>query len=292
MTKQELLVSGGLDFTVSKVKLHTYDVLHPDDYNPTAFFSTVNNTSGEALGPVRSRYTVMQNSELLDNIVEKLEPDTYNLDESKCGYFNGGKKIYFFIKLNNTVGLNFANDLMDLYLYALSSHDGSQRLVYGISTKMHSCSNMFATLMSDKDNNHVVKHTAKISKSSGTMINEMIHRNKDGLVKLFTRMSAHKPSEEFIEKTKDIIAKTSIKGVRQSTINNRAELSNCITSEMSSKGDSYYGLFNGVTNYTTHQHTSDYPKEYELLTGTSNNYNKKVFSLIVQELVDTGVCLN
>lgn len=295
MTKQELLASGGLDFTVSKQKIfyHNPDWSVGDyEYNSTDFFCTVNNKTGLGLGPVRSKYTVMQNAELLDSIIDKLEPDTYNLDESTCGSFGGGKKIYFFIKLNNTIELDFANDLMDLYLYALSSHDGSQRLVYGISTRMHSCANMFATLMADKDNNHVVKHTSKIAESTGIMINEMIDRNAKALVKLFTIMHNNSPSQEFIGKTMDIIANTNIRAVRQTTKDNREKLEACVKSEFETKGTNYYGLFNGVTNYTTHKHESNNTNDYDMIAGTTSNYTKKVFSLIVKEMVDNGICLN
>ena len=66
MNKQTFLANGGLDFTVSKVKMHTYNTLHADDYTETPFFATVNDQTGQALGPVRSAYTVKQNYELLE----------------------------------------------------------------------------------------------------------------------------------------------------------------------------------------------------------------------------------
>ena len=100
-----------------------------DGTHETPFYCTVNNRTAEALGPVRSRYTVLQNKDLLDGILDRLKPDTYDLTRS-TGMFQG-KKIYFFIKLKSSVDIPFANDVMDLHLYALSSHDGSQRFVYG-----------------------------------------------------------------------------------------------------------------------------------------------------------------
>ena len=178
---------------------------HKENKN-TPFFCTVNDKTTEALGPVRSRYTVLQNADLLDNILNKLEPDTYDLSESKCGMFSGGRKIYFFIKLKS--GIVMGEDGLDVYLYALSSHDGSQRLVYGISTKTHSCSNMFATLMADKDNNYVVKHTAKIEKDNKLFINDLIDRNLIGIKNLFTIMRAHAPTETFRDKFLNIVAST------------------------------------------------------------------------------------
>lgn len=291
MTKEQLLTSGELDFTVSKKKM-LYESVDESTFN-TPFFCTVNDTTKEALGPVRSRYTVLQNADLLDNILDKLEPNTYDLSQSQCGMFGGGKKIYFFIKINSNIVIG--DDHLDVYLYALSSHDGSQRLVYGISTKTHSCSNMFATLMADKDNNYVVKHTAKIEKDNKLFINDLIERNLIGIKNLFTIMREHTPTSEFRGRFKDIVAKTEgKKKVIQAVKDKRRALDESITEEFASKGGSYYGLFNGLTHYLTHKHGefSNWTHKYELLVGNSNAYTKDALKLIIAEMREQGISLN
>ncbi len=289
MNANEFLIRYGLDFNVSKVPVHTYNVLYPDDYNETRFFATVNDDTGKALGMVKSRYTVLQNNVLLDSILNKLEPDSYDLSQSTCGTFNGGQKIYFFIKLNKEIDMNIGDntDDMSIYLYALSSHDGSQRLVYGVSTKMHSCANMFATLMADKDNNFVVKHTKHINDVNDKMINSLIDRNIAGIKNLFTIMSKHEPSEQFINSIKDIVAKTEgKKKIVQSVKDKLYDLNMSIEHEMLSKGKTFYGLFNGLTHYLTHKHCdyTNWSDKYELLTGNTNSYTKTAMQLIVKEL--------
>ena len=86
MNQSEFLASGKLDFTVSKRKMHTQTDI--TDYEETPFFATVNESTGVALGPVRGRYTVLQNDELLNTILDKLEPSSYELDESRCGRYS------------------------------------------------------------------------------------------------------------------------------------------------------------------------------------------------------------
>jgi len=291
MTRAEYLFNGDLDFTVSKQKMYTQSDI--TDYEETPFFATVNNTTGEALGPVRSRYTVMQNKDLLDSILDKLEPNTYSLEESRCGMFKGGRKVYFFIKLHQV--LSIGSDKADVYLYALSSHDGSQRLVYGISTRMHSCDNMFGLLMSDKDNNHVVKHTKKITEQNHTFINEMIDRNTGGLVKLFNHMRNNEAPLDFREKFLDIVGIIDGKK-RVSTIlkDKRKELQDSINSEMTDKGPTYYGLFNGLTHYLTHKHKeyTNWSPDYEMLVGNSNDYVKTGLSQIVKNMQSNNISLN
>ena len=290
MNKEELLASGGLDFTVSKRKMQYIGVY--DGTYDTDFSCTVNDKTGKALSPVGSKYTIKQNKDLLDSIIDRLNPDTYDLSQSKCGMFGGGKKVFFFIKLTNVIDIPFASDSMDLYLYALSSHDGSQRLTYGISTRMHSCSNMFATLMADVDNNHVLKHTKQISSDVTQKLNGLIKRNADGLLRLFTIMADHTYSDDFKSKFMDIVAKTDIKNVRRTTIARREKLTESIWVETESKGNNYYGLFNGLTHYLTHEYETNHSSDYEMLTGSSQAFTKKAFNMIIKELVDKGICLN
>ena len=286
MTKEEYLVNGGLDFTVSKCKMSFVDY---DGTHETPFYCTVNSKTGEALGPVKSKYTVLQNADLLDNILNKLEPDTYDLEQSKCGMFQGGKKVYFFIKMKSTMIITGGSDAADVYLYALSSHDGSQRLVYGISTRMHSCSNMFGLLMSDKDNNHVVKHTKKISNNNTSFINEMIDRNIVGMNSMFSTMKEHEFKPSYVSELMDIIVKKTGKDGRklpEKSIAMREDLHASIKDEIVTKGANYYGLFNGVTHYLTHKHNkyTNWSPEYEMLTGNSNLYIKSCLKSIVNEM--------
>ena len=290
MTRQEFLEYGRLDFTVKKVPVHTYSVLYADDYNETPFFATVNVDTGEALGPVRKQYTVIQNADLLDMVLDKLEDDSYDLYSSRCGQFAGGKKIYFFIRLTDVD--TFGNDQITKYLYALSSHDGSQKLVFGISTKMHSCSNMFSILMSSKDNTHVIKHTKQVEHIDASKINEMVNRNMVGLKKLYTKLSENTPNEDLISRAADIIASSKLKKIPTKTAERRKELLECIEMEMDSKGHTHFGLFNGVTNYLTHRYKTNWSNDYEMLTGNSNKYSNKVLNLLVKDLLDKGISLN
>tara|TARA_R100000655_G_scaffold52826_1_gene90712 strand:- start:1400 stop:2275 length:876 start_codon:yes stop_codon:yes gene_type:complete len=291
MTKEELLTSGGLDFTVSKRKM-LYEGIY-DRKHDTPFFCTVNDKTGEALGPVRSRYTIMQNSEILDIVLSKLLSGTYDLSKSKCGLFKGGKKIFFFIKLNNEVELP-ASDAMNLYLYAISSHDGSQRLAFGVTTKMHSCSNMFSLLMSDKDNKHIVKHTSELSQENVSYINGLISRNVKGLTKLFDVMWSNQPEDSFIDLFVNKIFPLDGKRVNETTKERNKLLRDSLKEEMNIKGRNYYGLFNGLTHYYTH-HNKDFTNnsnDYELLYGSYNQKVKQSLNLIIEEMKSKNINLN
>ena len=293
MTRNEFLASGKLDFTVSKVELHTYDVVHNDDYNVTPFFATVNNTTGEALGPVRSAYTVKQNSELLDVVLNKIGEGKYDLNESKCGVFNHGRKVYFFIK--TTHQSDWGQEKADTYVYALSSHDGSQKLVFGVCNQIHSCSNMFGTLMNDKDKNHIIKHTKSISDIEGSnTLDEMIKNNITGIANLMKTMQRHSIdislNSELVSGVMDLVANS--KNKRKTAIyhERRDLIEQCILTEFNEKGDTYYGLFNGVTNYLTH-HTNSEDNVMDNIAGNSSDISKKAVQIIIKHMKENQ-CLN
>ena len=291
MTRQEFLHNGGLDFTVEKVPVHTYDVLHADDYNKTPFYATVNVNSGEALGTVKSKYTVKQNNELLDYILEKIGDGNYDLAESKCGHFNHGRKVYFYIK--TTYKADWGQELADTFVYGLSSHDGSQKLVFGVCNKIHSCSNMFGVLMNDKDKAHIVKHTKAISSIEGSnTLEDMINSNIRGISNLMKKMQGHRLSMEspIVSGVMDIVADSKGKALRTPYYTRRKLVEESVLSEMQSKGNTYYGLFNGMTHYITHNMESD-DNVMNSIVGKGSEISKKVVQKIVKHMKETG-CLN
>ena len=289
MNKEELLVSGGLDFTVSKKKM-LYESVDESTFN-TPFFCTVNDTTKEALGPVRSAYTVKQNSELLDVVLNKIGEGKYDLEESKCGVFNHGRKVYFFIKTTHQA--DWGQEKADTYVYALSSHDGSQKLVFGVCNKIHSCSNMFGVLMSDKDKNHIIKHTKSISDiESSNTLDEMIRNNITGIANLMKTMQRFgiSSSDEIVSNVMDLVANSNNKRKTAIYHKRRELLHNSIQGEFGDKGHTYYGLFNGVTHYLTHLADSE-DNVMDNIAGKASDVSKDAVKLIIKDMKEKG-CLN
>jgi hypothetical protein len=290
MTKQEFLADGELDFTVSKKTMHLYDTKHADDYNKTQFFATVNDKSGEALGPVRGAYTVMQNNDLLDTVLEKIGEDNYNLEDSKCGTFDKGRKVYMFIKYKKMT-TDWGQEQADCYVYALSSHDGSQRLTFGVANQIHSCSNMFGLLMQDKDRNHIMKHTKQMGdKSISNSLESLIEANLQGVSSLMRTMQRNNISytNNFVSEILNLIADNKLKVKTAKWHARRKKIEDAVADEMDSKGHTYYGLFNGVTNYLTHHAELDLVSN---LTGKGSAISNKALQMIVKNMRETG-CLN
>lgn len=283
------LMTWGLDFNVSKRKLHLYNTKYGDDYNSTEFYCTVNDKTKEALGPVRSRYTVKQNTDLLDLVLDKIGEGNYDLENSKGGTFDKGRKVFFFIKYN--MKTDWGQEEADSFVYALSSHDGSLRLTFGISNMIHSCSNMFGLLMQDKDNNHVIKHTKKIDDlKNNKSLDNLIKSNLLGVSSLMKKMQSVEVKYHSViaDKVMNLISDSNLKRKTAVHYKRRELIESAVNAEMNEKGSTAYGLFNGLTNYLTH---SGEVSEVDYLYGSSSKITTKALELIVNHMKDTG-CLN
>ena len=292
MNRQEFLANGKLNFTVSKQKMYT-EASNLTDYEETQFYATIRNDTKVSLGCVTDRYVVKQNNDLLDIILDKIGDEQYDLEQSKCGQFKGGKKIFFFIKIDKKV--DFGQEMADTYVYAVSSHDGSARLAFGITTKLHSCSNMFGLLMADKENQHIIKHTKRMEGiTEHNKLDELIQQNTSGLSVVMKRLGTARPSENFVLDILNLIGKVDGKRVMQETVAKRELLSSSITSEMEEKGNSYYGLFNGVTHYLTHKvKESNTDEWYDFnLNGKGSDIVSKALKLSVSQMKKDGLWLN
>ncbi len=289
MQRDAFLYNNRLDFNVSKRKLHLYDTKYGDDYNSTEFYCTVNDETKEALGPVRSRYTVKQNTDLLDLVLDKIGEGNYDLSQSRGGTFDKGRKVYFFIKYN--MQTDWGQEEADSFVYALSSHDGSLRLTFGISNMIHSCSNMFGLLMQDKENNHVIKHTKKIDDlQNNKSLDNLIKTNLLGVSSLMKKMqNVHVGYESTItKKVMDLISDSNLKRKTSVHFKRRELIERAVIKEMNEKGSTVYGLFNGLTNYLTH---SGEVSEIDYMYGSSSKITTKALELIVNHMKETG-CLN
>lgn len=288
--KATFLRNGKLDFLVSKEKLYTEGF---DENLPTPFYTTMRNDNELPLGCVTDRYVVKQNYELLDIVLNKIGDEQYDLSDSKCGAFKGGRKVFFFIKIKSKV--DFGQEMADTYVYAVSSHDGSTRLAFGISTKLHSCSNMFSLLMADKDNQHIIKHTKRIEGiTEYNKLDELIQRNTTGLSTIMKKMSKTLPPNNFIDKVLDLVGRVDGQRVMASTLSKREALLSSISSETEEKGYTYYGLFNGITHYLTHkvrESNTDEWFDYNL-NGQGAKITSDALKMIVNQMKEDGLWAN
>lgn len=287
LTEEGRFISGGLDYEVEKVKLHT---LSEDGTQETEFYAIQRTDTKEVLAPCKERYKVLQNREVLD-IIKSIVGDNAAL--SRCGSLHSGRKTYYFFKMGqiNVNPRSSYSDSVNNYVYVLDSHDGSSRLTFGISSRVHSCSNMFSIL--GKSASFKIKHTANAeerAREAAILWSELKDMTSgfNNIMQRFESLKIDNSIRPVIESK--LIGK--LLGNDYDNLSNKLkkrhmEIRNSISRECSSKGDNLWGIFNGFTYYANHvmSHVDRENGDMEsILIGTRGKLMSHAYEICVDYL--------
>ena len=255
----------------------------PDGY-PTESFGIYRNDNNKWLGTVGKQYELMQNSTLAENIIEA----SMDISEKfRGGELYGGKKVYFQAQLSDT---QIANDTIKRYVTGLNSHDGSSSIGFGFTNQVVVCQNTFHIAMKDVNR---FRHTSSAQQRvelARQEINRMV-KIESGLMDNYKRMADTKINtavtkrviadlfgfneEDFDKETKDFSTKK---------INDISKFKEILDSELSSHGQTLWGLFNAVTWKTNHQDVKDNKSLENVMVGSGYRKNLNAYNIIVDSL--------
>ena len=235
------------------------------------------------LGIHSNGYVPYQNDQMME-LLFKVSQQT-GLDVHKGGLFGGGRKVYVQLKSND---LTLGTDRIEGYVTGINSFDGSTSLSFGPSSKTISCQNTFFGVYKDLDSK--VRHT----KNMELKIDD-ICRQIEGVVQEETNVfgSIVKMSEtRFDDVIKDRVIKSLFNIERNVDIKDVDSLSTVtqnklsrfyidLNGEIQEKGDNIWGLFSGVTKYTTHSIGKGDNSENKMF-GTYGNRERHIFKQLVE----------
>ena len=235
------------------------------------------------LGIHSNGYLPYQNDQMME-LLFKVSQQT-GLDVHRGGLFGGGRKVFVQLKSND---LTLGTDRIEGYVTGINSFDGSTSLSFGPSSKTISCQNTFFGVYKDLDSK--VRHT----KNMELKIDD-ICRQIEGVVQEETNVfgSIVKMSEtRFDDVIKDRVIKSlfnidrnvDIKDVDSLSTVTQNKLSRFyidLNGEIQEKGDNIWGLFSGVTKYTTHSIGKGDNSENKMF-GTYGNRERHIFKQLVE----------
>ena len=235
------------------------------------------------LGIHSNGYVPYQNDQMME-LLFKVSQQT-GLDVHRGGLFGGGRKVFVQLKSND---LTLGTDRIEGYVTGINSFDGSTSLSFGPSSKTISCQNTFFGVYKDLDSK--VRHT----KNMELKIDD-ICRQIEGVVQEETNVfgSIVKMSEtRFDDVIKDRVIKSlfnidrnvDIKDVDSLSTVTQNKLSRFyidLNGEIQEKGDNIWGLFSGVTKYTTHSIGKGDNSENKMF-GTYGNRERHIFKQLVE----------
>jgi len=286
-TTEEILQENGLNWNVTKEKLMYAGECTPSANNGlhhTDFYAVVREDTGEAFTTVKEGYTPTQNHVIIDTM-RKIAGDN-DLEIVKALPINGGRKILVqMAKPDNIVTIG--DQKTRQYIYAINSHDGTSALKFGFMNEVIFCSNQFTWLNSNGLKGYV--HKQSIQDKVSNLPEILNFEEQDSTIAELHEMSFQpitaKQSTELMDYLTGMDSTQYGWADNYTTrkMNIREDLSHCIFRETNRLGMNKWGLFNGVTMYTSHHKSipnRENGREESIYTGTGQKMSKDALNYL------------
>ena len=286
-TTEEILEENGLNWNVTKEKLMYAGECTPSANNGlhhTDFYGVVREDTGEVFTTVKEGYTPTQNHVIIDTM-RKIAGDN-DLEIVKALPINGGRKILVqMAKPDNIVTIG--DQKTKQYIYAINSHDGTSALKFGFMNEVIFCSNQFTWLNSNGLKGYV--HKQSIQDKVSNLPEILNFDDQDSRIAELHEMSFQpitgKDSVGLIDYLTGMDSTQYGWADNYTTrkMNIRDDLNTCIAKELNRVGYNKWGLFNGVTMYTSHYKSipnRENGREESLYTGTSQKMSENALNYL------------
>jgi hypothetical protein len=281
----EILVAHNLDFRIEKERLLSATG------KETPFFGLFNDKTGECINSVKEGYTVSQNDEIVELVLNGIQ-GFGELSVSKAGALNGGRKV--FLQLGIDGMSKVGDERIKRYVTIIDSNDGSTGLSVGIGELVMSCSNQFFKFY--KSGQSKLRHTASLTQR----IKEIPYLIEMALLESLklTETYKHFQSTPLTKGLADEMVRHILGFDKTMSIKTESELSTRslnametlyghIKKETNQKGDNLFGLFSGVTSWTTHEKSAprrENGREESMMTGTNYKTNEQGLQFALDKL--------
>lgn len=267
-----------LDWKVRKETIKTESGIVIPNYG-----AIVREDTNNVLSVMGKDYYPYQNHELIE-LLNRVSNQT-GLEIKKSGSFGEGEKVFIQLKSGD---LKLGNDRVEGYLTGINSFDGSTSLAFGPSNVTISCTNSFFAAFRDMSSK--VRHTKNmvikiddICRSLENLLGEekIMFNN---IVKLSETRIGVNDVDDVLRKLFNIKREVNLKdeeAISTVTRNKINRFYSDMRGELQEKGDNKWGLFSGVTKYTTHSLSKNDNTEAKMFGA----YGKRELS-IFNELVE------
>jgi hypothetical protein len=228
-------------------------------------------------------YVPYQNHELMD-LLHQVSGRT-GLEIHRGGEFKNGGRIYVQLKGNN---LKLGDDVIEGFLTGVNSFDGSTSLAFGHSNTTISCMNTFFRVMKGLQNK--VRHTKSLSLKVEDICRrlDVVLEEEKETFRFITELSETRFDDLLKEKVtrklfgiKPEVNLNDEDAISTRTRNNLSRFYIDLNGEISQKGDNLWGLFSGVTKYTTHSYSKNDNTEVKMF-GNVGQIEQEIFSDLVE----------
>ena len=281
LNTKQILEQNGLNWNVVKKPLMYAGECTAEANNGlhhTPFYGIVREDTGKVFTTVSETYEPTQNYTIIETM-QKIAGEN-DLEIVKAIPLHEGRKIVVQMKKPNNI-INIGDQETEQYIYAINGHDGTTSLKFGFMNKVVFCQNQFAWLSGNAFSGY--KHTKSIQdkvKQLPSILNFVEEENKIIDLQMFSNQSAN---ASLINDLVDYLANTDKLPISTRKANMVRDLSACIYIETNRISHTKWGVFNGVTKYTTHEKSTpnrEHGQQESILTGSCGKMNEKAFKFL------------
>lgn len=273
----ELLDKTNLNWKVKSESVMTESGIQLEGY--TALVREDTNTP---LSVRSDTYYPFQNYELVE-LLDRVSGLT-GLEIHRGGSFGDGRKVYIQLKSND---LKIGNDRVEGFLTGINSFDGTTSLAFGPSNVTISCQNKFFAAFREMQSK--VRHTknmvVRIDEICRSLEGVLVEEKKvfDSILELSNTRFDDIIKDKVTRKLFNIKPEFSLDSddLPSVTKNKLSRFYIDLNGELSQKGDNMWGLFSGVTKYTTHSITKDDNTEAKMF-GAYGKRELEIFNDLVE----------
>jgi hypothetical protein len=276
----EILNKTNLNWSVRKEQLYTGGGI----IIPNAMGIVREDTNVAFSKPMTDSYYPFQNSELIE-LLDKVSGMT-GLEIHKGGSFKDGARVYIQLKSGD---LRLGDDKVEGYLTGINSFDGSTSLAFGPSNITISCMNTFFAAFRDMETKirHTKNMTIKIDDVCKAL-DGVLHEEKimfDNIKKLSEVRLDDRIKEGVIRSLFEIKPEINLRdseAISSRKMNQMSKFYIDLDGEVRQKGDNLWGLFSGVTKYTTHSTMKSDSTETKMFDGVIGRKDRQIFKQLVE----------
>lgn len=276
--KVEMLNKTGLNWKVNKEQVQTTSgIIIPDRV------ALVREDTNTVLGIHTESYEPYQNDELLELLFRISQQS--GLAVHTGGSFKGGEKVWFQLKSNDLDLPN--NDKLKGYISGFNSFDGRTSLAFGNSSITVSCMNTFwrgykqvdtrlrhsATMRPRID--EILKRIDVVLNEEKQMFNEVLMLGNTKLTPEVQELITKRLFEIGVEERLDSPELSTNKK------NKLVRFNYDLGIELGQKGDNLWGMWSGVTRYTTHSMKRGDNSESKMF-GRTGSIEREIYKELVE----------
>ena len=277
----DILDQSNLNWTVSQDPIFT--TIGGEDIRIIGKKSLNRSDTKTSLDVMSDSYVPFQNYELIE-LLDKVSKQT-GLELKKGGSFKDGRRVYVQMK-SGDMALN--GDKIEGFLTGINSFDGSTSLAFGPSNVTISCMNTFFAAFKSLETKirHTKNMTIKIDDICREMDKLLVEEQSifNDIRMLSDTRFGTETVDSVIRKLFDVEKEFDLNDEKLSTRtrNNINQFYVDLNGELQQKGDNLWGLFSGVTKYTTHSMSKKDSTEHKIFNGAYSQREKQIFHDLIE----------